>query len=334
MTICDHCGRHIEKIRHSKTTIIRGDPERIESNTIFKSGSFDLPFTCNYCNGKFCSDHRLPERHDCPKFSKHRISRTKKSNEEIHTDMKRVRPPILNNEKNNLPEMSERKPIYIWLIALTIGIIGVGLYATGNLDGIIGLLEQKEDFTTYIESDTSNQLSNTQYTSRFTSLNRLAKNTYLYSPFEYKDEFTHKFKFYITSIDATSDKYLRVNLISYTESLGDFKKIFDDRKSQIFISVGCQEKNKFFLVLGEHVNGEAKGSERSVLLDIHTEYEVSIQREMEHFTIKILDEGREIEEISYYLQLSHVINYIMCPQSLGYQNGDLESSGVISNLIL
>lgn len=25
-----------------------------------------FPYTCNYCNGKFCSDHRLPEKHLCP----------------------------------------------------------------------------------------------------------------------------------------------------------------------------------------------------------------------------------------------------------------------------
>lgn len=26
----------------------------------------DMPFTCSYCNQTFCSDHRLPEEHQCP----------------------------------------------------------------------------------------------------------------------------------------------------------------------------------------------------------------------------------------------------------------------------
>ena len=26
----------------------------------------DMPFRCNYCGGYFCSEHRLPEFHDCP----------------------------------------------------------------------------------------------------------------------------------------------------------------------------------------------------------------------------------------------------------------------------
>ena len=27
-----------------------------------------LPFRCPYCGGYFCSEHRLPENHDCPKI--------------------------------------------------------------------------------------------------------------------------------------------------------------------------------------------------------------------------------------------------------------------------
>jgi len=48
MTKCDFCGRDIEKIRR-------------------KLG-YDLPFTCKYCGGNFCSDHRLPENHNCTKL--------------------------------------------------------------------------------------------------------------------------------------------------------------------------------------------------------------------------------------------------------------------------
>ncbi|UCE09526.1 MAG: hypothetical protein JSW61_11220 [Candidatus Thorarchaeota archaeon] len=29
-------------------------------------GKEDLTFTCHYCNGVFCTDHRLPESHGCP----------------------------------------------------------------------------------------------------------------------------------------------------------------------------------------------------------------------------------------------------------------------------
>jgi len=29
-----------------------------------------LPFKCKYCGGTFCSEHRLPEKHNCPGFKK------------------------------------------------------------------------------------------------------------------------------------------------------------------------------------------------------------------------------------------------------------------------
>jgi predicted nucleic acid binding AN1-type Zn finger protein len=38
----------------------------------------DLPFQCNYCNDKFCAEHRLPEDHRCVKL--HQI-RTRKFGE-------------------------------------------------------------------------------------------------------------------------------------------------------------------------------------------------------------------------------------------------------------
>ena len=34
-----------------------------------------LPFTCNYCGGSFCGEHRLPERHACPEAWKARAPR-------------------------------------------------------------------------------------------------------------------------------------------------------------------------------------------------------------------------------------------------------------------
>ena len=33
----------------------------------------DLPFTCNYCGGTFCPDHRLPEAHACKGDLSHRV---------------------------------------------------------------------------------------------------------------------------------------------------------------------------------------------------------------------------------------------------------------------
>jgi Zn-dependent protease len=34
-----------------------------------------LPFRCQYCGGYFCSEHRLPENHDCPRIELAKMSR-------------------------------------------------------------------------------------------------------------------------------------------------------------------------------------------------------------------------------------------------------------------
>ncbi|MGI0087010.1 MAG: AN1-type zinc finger domain-containing protein [Nitrosotalea sp.] len=35
----------------------------------------NLPFQCNYCNDKFCAEHRLPEDHRCVKLHQIRTRR-------------------------------------------------------------------------------------------------------------------------------------------------------------------------------------------------------------------------------------------------------------------
>lgn len=35
----------------------------------------DLPFRCPYCGGGFCSDHRLPENHACPRIDQAKVER-------------------------------------------------------------------------------------------------------------------------------------------------------------------------------------------------------------------------------------------------------------------
>src|SRR5512136_2729452 len=39
-----------------------------------------LPFQCPYCEGQFCSVHRLPENHDCPKIE---LARSAKQEEVV-----------------------------------------------------------------------------------------------------------------------------------------------------------------------------------------------------------------------------------------------------------
>jgi hypothetical protein len=287
-----------------------------------------LPRSCNYCNQYFCEKHQLPEKHRCPGLPNRKWSGSKK------TDKKQKKQTITSEVtkiSSNTHNSEKMKPIYIWLGILTICVIGFGLYSTGILDN---LTNTKEDFSTYTESDNTNQLSFSKNTISFNALNRRTKNTYLYKPFEDSKDFNHWFKFRITDIPNSAEQYLRINLISYTNGLGDFWNLYNGVNSQIFLSVGCEVKNKFFLVLGEHYNGEAYGSQRTDLLDINTEYEVEIDRHDNHFSIAIYESGQVTSTISYDSAYSHDLIYILCCQSLGYPNGNYAVSGSIYDLIL
>jgi Zn-dependent protease len=43
----------------------------------------DMPYSCPYCGGQFCSQHRLPENHTCPQINRARTQRQNTAREEI-----------------------------------------------------------------------------------------------------------------------------------------------------------------------------------------------------------------------------------------------------------
>ncbi|MGI0082637.1 MAG: AN1-type zinc finger domain-containing protein [Nitrosopumilaceae archaeon] len=47
----------------------------MEFNCAYCGEKQDLPFECNYCNDKFCAEHRLPEDHRCVKLHQIRAKR-------------------------------------------------------------------------------------------------------------------------------------------------------------------------------------------------------------------------------------------------------------------
>jgi Zn-dependent protease len=48
-----------------------------------------LPFKCQYCGGHFCSEHRLPENHECPRIAQARVPK-----DETHPVMAQWQKPI------------------------------------------------------------------------------------------------------------------------------------------------------------------------------------------------------------------------------------------------
>jgi Zn-dependent protease len=105
----------------------------------------DLPFKCSFCGGYFCTDHRLPENHDCPELWRVR-QREKNSNEKYfpiaksHLDkIPRPRKPFLSSGRTNWSSMTE-------ILHLTIGasivmVVGLSLYSI-SFGWIYQLLEE------------------------------------------------------------------------------------------------------------------------------------------------------------------------------------------------
>jgi Zn-dependent protease len=42
-----------------------------------------MPFQCKYCGGQFCSEHRLPENHDCPQIAQAQTQKREAVNENV-----------------------------------------------------------------------------------------------------------------------------------------------------------------------------------------------------------------------------------------------------------
>jgi Zn-dependent protease len=97
-----------------------------------------LPFRCQYCGGYFCSDHRLPENHECPQMNRARMPREE------------TRPITVQRQRSNeftvsLPHVTQRiKHIYFSykeIKHLSIGILlvaGVGLSLIGFQSSVFG----------------------------------------------------------------------------------------------------------------------------------------------------------------------------------------------------
>jgi len=206
-----------------------------------------------------------------------------------------------------------------------------------ELQGIIDSLinPRAELFNNYIEVDGKNVLSQANTFSHFTNLNR-RDTACLYKEYTGSStNFEHKFGFRIFQIDANAERVLRVSLLSYTEIVNDYYSILQSNGNLLAICVGSDTPNKFYLVIGENYQGEGYGSLHSKQLNLNTYYNVVFKKQGLIITTTILDvNSNVIDIITYNMRHQFNINYIMCPQSMGYTYGDFICSGYITNLVL
>ncbi|MFW9800273.1 MAG: AN1-type zinc finger domain-containing protein [Candidatus Thorarchaeota archaeon] len=113
-------------------------------------GKEDLSFTCPYCRGVFCAEHRLPESHGCPGLQKAKDDARRKiadtftgQYEEEHYDqdiVKRVKPRKERKKRVSRFTKHERRDLLIaTILILLVGLAIVGGIGRGILFAIVDL---------------------------------------------------------------------------------------------------------------------------------------------------------------------------------------------------
>lgn len=88
-----------------------------------------LPFTCSHCGGKFCSKHRLPERHNCSRPRKRQWGRgIGRTRDRSPTPSKPVtHQPRTRKKENHMPRKKHREIRIFIKILFVIGLLCGGL---------------------------------------------------------------------------------------------------------------------------------------------------------------------------------------------------------------
>jgi len=91
----------------------------------------NMPFSCKFCGNKFCSEHRLPENHQCEGLVRFKEERPRQLDKWIYepfrAEKKRGRAARRLSPLDRLKGASDRrKALYLVLI----GVVILTLYAT------------------------------------------------------------------------------------------------------------------------------------------------------------------------------------------------------------
>jgi len=107
-------------------------------------GTEDLSFTCPYCNGVFCSDHRLPESHGCPEMHRVRDDAKRKVAEEVDPQDVNVTYSMDSPRKTRRRRRRRRRFSSTELRDLTIAsilVVLVGVSIFGSPNGILSAID-------------------------------------------------------------------------------------------------------------------------------------------------------------------------------------------------
>lgn len=205
-----------------------------------------------------------------------------------------------------------------------------------------------ENFTTWIENDALNKLSQTDERTIWTNLNRQDDQIYLYKDLGADGiihNWIHQFELNLSKIDISATAYFRIDLIAYTNLTQDFKYFLDNDISSINIIVRSNNvANQYWIshveIEGatdyyEYIDALIKDDVYEFLTNI--EYYFTIRKLGTNIDIKVYSDSARTNKVANLTKTLHgndYYRYIMCPASLGYPTGNYKTSGYIEKLNL
>ena len=108
-------------------------------------GTEDLSFTCPYCNGVFCSEHRLPEGHGCPAMHKvredarRRVSDSLDSQDDLNVTYSTQQPKKRRRRRSGRKRFSKTEIRDLSIASILVILVGISIFGAPN--GIFSALQ-------------------------------------------------------------------------------------------------------------------------------------------------------------------------------------------------
>ncbi|NHI88416.1 MAG: hypothetical protein EAX87_02765 [Candidatus Thorarchaeota archaeon] len=107
-------------------------------------GAEDIGFTCPYCNGVFCSEHRLPESHGCPAMHRVRDDARRKVSDSVggqkRNDKVVSRTRKLSARRARRKRFSSAEIRDLSIASLLVVLVGISIF--GNSFGIVNAISR------------------------------------------------------------------------------------------------------------------------------------------------------------------------------------------------